>query len=104
MSGSVHSPARNGKSTKKFSPDRQVRHVTGSNIASKLDLIPLGTGRQLFETGKTSAQADLEYEDDDAGGEFSYDRYSREERDKARLEREKQEESGGTPAIMYDSD
>jgi hypothetical protein len=62
------------------------------------------TGRQLFETGKTSAQADLEYEDDDAGGEFSYDRYSREERDKVRLEREKEQESGGAPAVIYDSD
>lgn len=69
-----------------------------------IELIPACTGRQLFETGKTSAQADLEYDDDDAGGEFSYDRYSREERDKARLEREKQEDSGGAAAIIYDSD
>jgi hypothetical protein len=64
-----------------------------------------GTGRQLFETGKTSAQADVDYEDDDAGAEFSYDRYSREERDRLRLEQENAEaqQSKGLP-VDYDSD
>jgi hypothetical protein len=61
-------------------------------------------GRQLFETGKTSAQADLEYDDDEGGGEFSYDRYSREERDRVRLEQEKEQDRSGAPAINYDSD
>lgn len=96
--------AEQARNRRNKAEDERIRALTGKEREEYKKVLVRPTGRQLFETGKTSAQADLEYEDDDAGGEFSYDRYSREERDKVRLEREKEQESGGAPAVIYDSD
>ena len=64
----------------------------------------LVTGRQLFETGKASTTADESYAEEGAE-EVDYSKYSREEREKARLEAEEEQQQQQDSGVkFYDSD
>lgn len=86
--------------------EEKVKSLTGKDREEYKKIAARPTGRQLFETGKTSAQADLEYADDDDEQEnaFSYDRYSRDERDRLAAEIDKAKEQSAPSAVLYDSD
>ncbi|KAI5453060.1 hypothetical protein NCC49_006089 [Naganishia albida] len=60
------------------------------------------TGRQLFETGKVSTTAEESYAEEGAE-EVDFSKYSREERERARLEADEEERSDDGVKI-YDSD
>lgn len=80
-------------------PSGKSRPVNMGPLSSNILWI---TGRQLFETGKASTNADESYAEDGAE-EVDFSKYSREEREQARIEAEEEERQDHGVKI-YDSD
>ncbi|KAJ9092613.1 hypothetical protein QFC19_008651 [Naganishia cerealis] len=84
-------------------PTGELKNVCSTaQVLSNKPLMDGVAGRQLFETGKAGTASDEPFEEEGVE-EVDFSKYSREERERARLETEEEQQQGGG-VKFYDSD